>query len=136
MRGCLPPAVAGLTTFPGATLGPATTTIVCGVSASMLRPKTLALARCAYDLLSFVQAAAGPYMLDPRFGNLEGFTAFPAAGCTAALLVWSFFRLPKIDGIPAPLLDVLFARRVPARQFADQAAELRAEAPPSGAAKG
>jgi len=94
----------------------------------MLRPKTLALARCVYDVLSFIQAAAGPYMLDPRFGNLEGFTALPAAGFTALLLTWSFFRLPEIEGIPAPLLDVLFQARTPARQFPEQAARLRADA--------
>ncbi len=109
----------------GATLGPAANTIACGVSASTLRPKTLALSRIAYDLLNLVQAAAGPYMLDPHAGNLQGFAALPAATFAALWLLWCFFRLPDMEGLSAAVLDHLFRSGVPARRFPDEAARLR-----------
>ena len=97
----------------------------------MLRPKTLALARCAYDLLSLAQAASGPYMLDPLFGDLQGYTAFPAAGFAIVFLAWAFFRLPDLAGIPVPIVDVLFEERIPARKIAAEAA-MRAGSGPGG----
>jgi len=108
----------------GATLGPVTNTIVCDVSASTLRSKTIALSRAVYDALSLVQAAAGPYMLDSAHGNMNGYTALPAARFTVLWLLWAVLRLPEMDGMSTQVLDHLFDAGVPARRFVDQAARL------------
>ncbi|OAA65604.1 major facilitator superfamily transporter maltose permease [Niveomyces insectorum RCEF 264] len=105
----------------GATIGPATNTIVCGVSSAALRTKTLALSRMANDLVNLAQAAAGPYMLSQENGNLQGFAAFPATGLVAIWIFWAFIRFPETKGISQDIVDDLFQRSVPARKFKTEA---------------
>ncbi|CAK7274728.1 hypothetical protein SEPCBS57363_006309 [Sporothrix epigloea] len=108
----------------GATIGPATNTIVCDVSSAALRTKTLAFSRMASDMFSLVQASAGPYMLGQDKANLQGLTAFPAVGLISIWLLWSMVRLPEMKGIPQAVLDLLFERRIPARRFQREAKRL------------
>ncbi|CAK7267156.1 hypothetical protein SEPCBS119000_002397 [Sporothrix epigloea] len=108
----------------GATIGPATNSIVCNVSSAALRTKTLALSRTANDVFSLVQASAGPYMLGQDKANLQGLTAFPAVGLITVWLVWTVVRLPEMQDIPQAVLDVLFERRIPARRFQREAKRL------------
>lgn len=64
-------------------------------------------------------------MLGQDKGNLQGLTAFPAVGLVSIWLVWTFFRLPEMKGIPQAVADILFDRRIPARRFQREAKRLQ-----------
>ncbi|KAK8100516.1 General alpha-glucoside permease [Apiospora kogelbergensis] len=101
----------------GTTIGPIPYAIAAEVGAVELRSKTISLARNTYYFLSIINTIAAPYMLNGSAGNLKGKAAFPAAGFTLILAVWSFFRLPETKNMSPETLDRLFDDRVPARQF-------------------
>ena len=56
--------------------------------------------------------------MNPEAWNLRGYTGFVWGGCAWLVFIWAFFRLPETKGRTFHELDVLFAKRVPARQFA------------------
>ena len=60
-------------------------------------------------------------MLNPAEGNLKGKAAFPAGGFTLVLLAWTFWRLPETKHMTPETLDHLFAEKVPARRFVEEA---------------
>lgn len=70
----------------------------------------------AYSVFFILNNVIAPYMLTAW--NLKGKAAFPAAGFTILLLIWGYFRLPEMTGRSFEELDILFGRKVPARQFA------------------
>ncbi|OAA59141.1 alpha-glucoside:hydrogen symporter [Niveomyces insectorum RCEF 264] len=80
--------------------------------------KTVCLARTAYYVAAVSANALQAYLLNPAQLNLSGYAAFVWAGTAAATWVWAFLRLPETRGRTYAELDWLFARRVPARQFA------------------
>ena len=47
----------------------------------------------------------------------KGYTGFFWGGCALLLTVWAFFRLPETKGRSFEELDLLFAKKVPARKF-------------------
>ena len=61
--------------------------------------------------------ALEPYFVNPTQWNLKGYTGFVWGGTTFVMLVWGFFRLPETKGRSYDELDVLFAKKVPARKF-------------------
>lgn len=76
----------------GVSIGPVPYAIAADVGASNLRTKTISLGRNSYYFLSVINTVCAPYMLNAEEGNLKGKAAFPAAGCTIALLIWGYFR--------------------------------------------
>lgn len=101
----------------GSTIGPIPYVIASEVGASQLRVKTIALGRNTYYFWAVLNVIAAPYMLNPAEANLKGKAAFPAACFTILLLTWAWFRLPEMKDRTPEELDVLFDRRVSARQF-------------------
>ncbi|POY71021.1 hypothetical protein BMF94_5946 [Rhodotorula taiwanensis] len=99
----------------GSSQGPVPYVIASESSAIKLRAKTLALARVVYYVASIASTTLAPYMF--QTWDLKGKAAFPAAGMTLLLLIWSYFRLPEMKGRSFEELDILFALRVPARGF-------------------
>jgi SP family general alpha glucoside:H+ symporter-like MFS transporter len=88
------------------------------VGSTRLRQKTVCLARNAYYLCSVGAGVVQPYLMNPTALNLRGYTGF-VWGVTALLtFVWAVFRLPETKDRTYEQLDVLFAKRVPARKFA------------------
>lgn len=101
----------------GLTIGPVPFILCSEISSSKLRTKTISISRGACYIMFVLSTICGPYMLNPGNGNLKGKTAFPASGCCIVLLIWAFFRLPESKNRTFAELDVLFARKVPARNF-------------------
>lgn len=101
----------------GLTIGPIAWVIASEVSAARLRNKTIGLSRNFYYLLVIVNAVVAPYMLNPAEGNWKGKAAFPAAGMSLLWLLWAYFRLPETKGRTYAELDVLFEKKISARQF-------------------
>ena len=48
---------------------------------------------------------------------MRGKVAFPAAGFTTSLLIWTWFRLPETKGRKFEELDILLQREVKTRDF-------------------
>nr|XP_036582141.1 MFS sugar transporter [Colletotrichum truncatum]KAF6790801.1 MFS sugar transporter [Colletotrichum truncatum] len=100
------------------TIGPITYSIISETSSVRLRPLTVVLARIAYQLVNIVSQVLQTYMMNPTEWNLKGKAGFFWA-CTAGIVfVWAFFRLPEAKDRTYEELDILFARRTPAREFA------------------
>lgn len=57
-------------------------------------------------------------MLNPTAGDWKGKTGFFWGGCCVLFFIWTFFRLPETKGKTFEELDILFARKVRARDFA------------------
>lgn len=118
----------------GWSLGPLAFVIASEVGSAQLRQKTIAIARGMQYVLTIVNTVAAPYVLNSDQANLKGKAAFIPAGFTAILLVWSYFRLPETRGRSFDELDILFAKRVPARKFKDYVVTAEDEMP-AGAKK-
>jgi SP family general alpha glucoside:H+ symporter-like MFS transporter len=100
------------------TVGPICYAVITEVSSTRLRNKSVCLSRIAYYIAQIVCNSINPEMLNPTAGNWRGKTGFFWGGSSAVFFVWTFFRLPETKGKTFEELDILFARRVGARQFA------------------
>ncbi|KIW14591.1 hypothetical protein PV08_07375 [Exophiala spinifera] len=88
------------------------------VGSTRLRQKTVCLARNAYSICSVIGSTLENYMMNPTAWDLRGYTGFFWGGWAWIILLWSYFRLPETKGRTFHELDILFAKRVPARKFA------------------
>jgi MFS transporter, SP family, general alpha glucoside:H+ symporter len=109
----------------GISIGPIPFSIGANVGAANLRPKTIALGRNTYYILSIVNTIVAPYFLNPTELNLKGRTAFLPWALTICMIVWTFFRLPELKDVTQDTLNSLFEAGVPARQFKEKAEQLR-----------
>ncbi|KAI6805334.1 putative maltose permease [Hortaea werneckii] len=98
-------------------VGPICFVILCEVSATKLRSKTIALATASQALLGIVMTIVIPYMINPDEADLGGKMGFFFGALSALGLVWSFFRVPETRERTYEELDIMFSRRVPTRQF-------------------
>lgn len=58
-----------------------------------------------------------PYMINPTQWNLKGKTAFFWGTASLITTIWAYFRLPETRDRTFEELDIMFARKVPARKF-------------------
>ncbi|KAA8915566.1 hypothetical protein TRICI_002305 [Trichomonascus ciferrii] len=99
------------------TIGPTGYLLPSEISATRLRAKTVSMGRNIFYVLFIISMAVSPYMLNETEGNWKGKAAFVTAGFSVFWWVWAFFRLPESKGRTYEELDILFANRVPARDF-------------------
>ena len=99
------------------TIGPTCYSVVAESSSSRLRNKTIGLARIAYQLVGLVANFVEPQLINPSALNLKGYTAWCWAPVCFIGFVWCYFRLPEFKDRSYYELDVLFERKIPARQF-------------------
>lgn len=88
------------------------------MGSTRLRQKTVCLARNSYYIISLISGVLEPYFMNPTEWNLKGYTGFVWGATAFATFVWAYFRLPETKGRTFEDLDILFAKQVPARQFA------------------
>ncbi|TPX11686.1 uncharacterized protein E0L32_007665 [Thyridium curvatum] len=98
-------------------LGPLCFTISSEIPSTKLRAKTLGIAATINGATYLVITVAGPYLLNPGSANAGAKIEFLWGGLTLLNTIWSYFRLPETDNRTYEELDILFDRRVPARQF-------------------
>ncbi|RFU23806.1 hypothetical protein B7463_g12532, partial [Scytalidium lignicola] len=103
--------------FYDTTAGPVTYSLVAEIPATSLRTRTIVLARICYNTFNIASNVITPYMFNPTAWNLKAKSAFVWAGICAVCLVWIFFRLPEPQGRTFGELDILFERKVKARDF-------------------
>lgn len=104
-------------------VGPICFVILCEVSATKVRSKTIAVATAIQALFAIVMTIAIPYMINPDQGNLRGKIGFFFGGLSGISLVWAYFRIPETKSRTYEELDLMFARGVPTRQFKDYVVE-------------
>jgi SP family general alpha glucoside:H+ symporter-like MFS transporter len=109
------------------TVGPICYAIVGEISSTRLRGKSVCLARVVYYVAKIISDVINPYMLNPTAGNWKGKTALFWSGCAFLFFIWAFFRLPETKGRTYEELDIMFAERIPARDFAKQIVDAYAE---------
>lgn len=100
-----------------ATVGPVCYSLVSELSSSRLRAKTVVLARILYNITGVVANTLTPRMLNPSAWNWGAKAGFFWAGSSLLCALWTYWRLPEPKGRTYGELDVLFAKKVPARKF-------------------
>ena len=71
------------------------------------------------------------YQLNPIEWNWKGKAGFFWAGTAAFVTVWSYFRLPETKDRTYEELDMLFAKKIPARKFKGTHVDAYADSPHS-----
>ncbi|KFX87731.1 hypothetical protein O988_09314 [Pseudogymnoascus sp. VKM F-3808] len=101
------------------TLGPAPASwvIIGETSAIRLRPLTTGVGRASYYIVEIPCIFLGSYMLNPTGGNLGGKCGYVWAATGFICLVTAYFYLPEMKGRSYREIDILFNRKVPARQW-------------------
>ncbi|KAF2767354.1 general substrate transporter [Teratosphaeria nubilosa] len=99
------------------TVGPVCFVILCEVSATKVRSKTIAIATAVQALLGIVMTVAIPYMINPDQADLRGKVGFFFGGLSAIALLWSYLRVPETSGKTYEELDIMFSRGVKTREF-------------------
>lgn len=100
-------------------IGPVCYCLVAEIPSVRLRSKTIVLARNAYNICGIIVNILAPRMVVKSAWNWGAKTGFFWAGSCFLCIVWTFFRLPEPKGRTFAELDVLFERRVGARDFAN-----------------
>jgi len=98
-------------------IGPVCFVILCEVSATKVRSRTIALATAVQALAGIVMTVAIPYMINPDQANWRGKLGFFFGGLSAISFVWSWFRVPETKGRTYEELDLMFERGVKTREF-------------------
>ncbi|BGP32618.1 hypothetical protein JCM10296v2_004399 [Rhodotorula toruloides] len=101
--------------FYGSTQSPIPYAVASEIPAVKLRAKTLAIAPSVYYTFFISSTVLSPYML--QTWDMKSTAAYPAAGFTAFLLVWTYFRLSETKNRSFEELDIMFGLRLPARKF-------------------
>ncbi|KAH7130932.1 general substrate transporter [Dactylonectria macrodidyma] len=101
------------------TLGPAPASwVIIGETSSIrLRPLTTGMGRASYYIVEIPCIFLGSYMLNPTGGNLGGKCGYVWGATGFVCLVTAYFYLPEMKGRSYREIDILFNRRVPARQW-------------------
>lgn len=98
-------------------VGPVCFVILCEVSATRVRSKTIAVATAVQALFAIAMTVAIPYMINPDQANMRGKIGFFFAGLSLLSLVWAYLRVPESRGRTYEELDVMFSRGVRTRDF-------------------
>ncbi|KIW65010.1 hypothetical protein PV04_07302 [Phialophora macrospora] len=106
------------TFFYDISVGPVCYSLVSEIPSVRLRSKSIVLARASYNCLNIVTGVITPYMLNPGSWNWGAKTGFFYGGGCLLSLVFTFFCIPEPKGRTYAELDVLFQKKIPARQFA------------------
>ncbi|PSN59573.1 general substrate transporter [Corynespora cassiicola Philippines] len=99
------------------TIGAAAYTILCEVSTSRLRVKTIAIGLALQNGLQTMWSFVLPYLFNPDKLNLGGRLGFIFGGLSVICLVYLWFYQPETAGRTYEELDEMFMKRVPARKF-------------------
>lgn len=77
-------------------IGPVCFVLLCEVSATRVRSKTIALATAVQAMAGIVMTVAIPYLINADQANLRGKLGFFFGGLAALCLIWAYFRVPEL----------------------------------------
>ncbi|KAH7142587.1 alpha-glucosides permease MPH2/3 [Dactylonectria estremocensis] len=101
------------------TLGPAPASwvIIGETSAIRLRPLTTGIGRGSYYLVNIPCIFIASYMLNPEYGNMGGKCGYVWGATGLICTVVAFFYLPEMKNRSYREIDIMFKRKIPARQW-------------------
>lgn len=99
------------------TIGPICYCIVAEIPSTILRTKTIIIARNAYNIAGIFTAITIPYMLNPTAWNWKAKTGFFYSAFALFGAIWCWFELPETKGRTFAELDKLFQDGVRPRKF-------------------
>lgn len=105
-------------------VGPICFIIISKASATRMRSKSIAVATAAQAIVGIVITVGIPYIINPDEANMQGRLGFFFGRLAAICFVWAYCRIPETIGRTFEELDLLFDRKVPARQFKDYQIDL------------
>ncbi|KAJ5748754.1 uncharacterized protein N7511_010450 [Penicillium nucicola] len=82
-----------------------------------LRDKNSMIVYCVQFVCDFVVSFTLPYLLDAGYANLQSKVGFIYGGLGFLGLVWAYFYLPDMAGRSLEELEIMWAEKIPARQF-------------------
>ena len=91
--------------------------LVAELSTRRLQIKTVVLGRNLYTVIAIISNVLTPYMLNPTAWNWGNYAGFFWGGSCLLCVIYCYFRLPEPTGRSYAEIDLLFERKVPARQF-------------------
>ncbi|KAF2225295.1 putative MFS alpha-glucoside transporter [Elsinoe ampelina] len=99
------------------TVGTVCYSLVAELPTRRLAVKTVVLGRAMYIVVAIISSTISPYMINPTAWDWGNYAGFFWAGSCALCIVYVFFRVPEPVGRTYAELDLLFDRKIPARQF-------------------
>ena len=105
-------------------IGPVTFVILCEVSATKLRSKSISIATCVQASAGIIMTFLLPIMINPDHWNLRGKLGFVFGTLASLCLIWSYFCIPETKGRTFEELDIMFERKVPTRAFKNYKVDL------------
>lgn len=109
------------------TVGPIVYTIVSEIGCTRLRTKTVVLGRSTYYVGNIIGGVLEPYMMNPTQWNWKGKTAFFWGTLSLLTTIWAYFRIPETKDRTFEELDIMFDKRIAARQFKSYDFDVRGE---------
>lgn len=109
------------------TIGPVTYAIVGETSSTRLRSKTVGLARNAYNVIHIIAGLLYTYQVNNTAWDWGAKAGWFWGGSALIALIWAYFRLPEMKHRSFRELEILFERRIPAREFKNTQVDLQAE---------
>ncbi|KAL5120316.1 hypothetical protein ACEQ8H_001874 [Pleosporales sp. CAS-2024a] len=111
------------------TLGPAPASwvIIGETSAIRLRPLTTGVGRASYYLVNIPCIFLSSYMLNADQANLRGRCGYVWAATGFVCFLLAYFFLPEMKNRSYREIDILFKRKVPARQWSKTNVEVTAD---------
>lgn len=100
------------------TVGTVTYSLVAELSTRRLQIKTVVLGRSLFNVVAIICGVLTPYMLNPSAWDWGNYAGFFWGGICFLCIVYTFFRVPEPRGRSFAELDLLFERKVNARNFA------------------
>ncbi|KAI3394119.1 hypothetical protein diail_3202 [Diaporthe ilicicola] len=111
------------------TLGPAPASwVIIGETSSIrLRPLTTGVGRGAYYIVNIPCIFLASYMLNPDEANLGGKCGYVWGATGFVCFLAAFFFLPEMKNRSYREIDILFKRKVPARQWTKTTVDIEAD---------
>ncbi|CAE7196088.1 hypothetical protein CFE70_007716 [Pyrenophora teres f. teres 0-1] len=109
------------------TLGPAPASwVIIGETSSIrLRPLTTGIGRASYYIVNIPCIFLASYMLNPKEANLGGKCGYVWGGTGFFCFVMAYFFLPEMKNRSYREIDILFNRKVPARQWSKTVVDIQ-----------
>ncbi|UKZ46994.1 hypothetical protein TrVGV298_001205 [Trichoderma virens] len=105
-------------------IGPLTNTLCSEIPSSLLRSKSVVLARWTYAVTTIIAGVLTPYQLNPTAWNWGAKTGlFWAGGCLISI-TFTYFCVPEPKDRTTAELDILFERKISARNFSKTPVDL------------
>ena len=109
-------------------ISPVLYALVSELPSSILRSKSVILARFSYAVLNVIANVVTPYQLNPSAWGWGAISGFFWAGACLLGLVFTYFCVPEPNGRTVAELDLLFERKIAARKFTKTPVRLREKA--------